>query len=146
MAKNVKEIMKGLPVSRRKKIKARAALLIAEEMTLQEMRKARELTQEKLAKSLGVNQKQVSAIEKRTDMHLSTLRRTVEKMGGRLTLVVRVSGPGTGHTCRNRNDGARIHSSDIRSAARARGQSLGACANGIDKILSGATRRFADLP
>ena len=88
MAKNVKEIMKGLPVSRRKKIKARAALLIAEEMTLQEMRKARELTQEKLAKSLGVNQKQVSAIEKRTDMHLSTLRRTVEKMGGRLTLVV----------------------------------------------------------
>ena len=88
MAKNVKEIMKGLPVSRRKKIKARAALLIAEEMTLHEMRKARELTQEKLAKSLGVNQKQVSAIEKRTDMHLSTLRRTVEKMGGRLTLVV----------------------------------------------------------
>ena len=88
MAKNVKEIMKGLPVSRRKKIKARAALLIAEEMTLQEMRKARELTQEKLPKSLGVNLKQVPAIEKRTDMHLSTLRRTVEKMGGRLTLVV----------------------------------------------------------
>src|SRR5258708_8185720 len=87
MAKNVKEIMKGLPVARRKKIEARAALLIAEEMTLQEMRKARELTQEKLAKSLGVNQKQVSAIEKRTDMHLSTLRRTVEKMGGRLPLV-----------------------------------------------------------
>jgi len=28
---------------------------IAEEMTLQEMRKARELTQEKLAKSLGAN-------------------------------------------------------------------------------------------
>jgi DNA-binding XRE family transcriptional regulator len=88
MAKNVKEIMKGLPAGRRKKIEARAALLIAEEMTLQEMRKARELTQEELAKSLGVNQKQVSAIEKRTDMHLSTLRRTVEKMGGRLTLVV----------------------------------------------------------
>jgi len=83
MAKNVREVMKRLPVSRRKKIEARA-----EEMTLQEMRKARELTQEKLAKSLGVNQKQVSAIEKRTDMHLSTLRRTVEKMGGRLTIVV----------------------------------------------------------
>ena len=88
MAKNVKEIMKGLPVSRRKKIEARATLLIAEEMTLQEMRMTRELTQEKLAKSLGVNQKQVCAIEKRTYMHLSTLRRTVEKMGGRLTLVV----------------------------------------------------------
>jgi DNA-binding XRE family transcriptional regulator len=42
-------------VPRRKKIEARATLLIAEEMTLQEMRKVRELTQEKLAKSLGVN-------------------------------------------------------------------------------------------
>jgi hypothetical protein len=42
MAKNVKEVMKRLPVSRRKKIEARAALLFAEEMTLQEMRKARE--------------------------------------------------------------------------------------------------------
>jgi len=30
-------------------------LLIAEEMTLQEMRRVRVLTQEKLAKSLGVN-------------------------------------------------------------------------------------------
>jgi len=44
MAKDVKEIMKGLPVARRKKIEARAALLIAEETTLQEMRKARELS------------------------------------------------------------------------------------------------------
>jgi DNA-binding XRE family transcriptional regulator len=88
MAKNVKDIMRMLPRSRRKKIEARAAELIAEEMTLQEVRQARKLTQEQLAKSLGIKQKQISAIEKRTDMHISTLRRALEAMGGKLTLVV----------------------------------------------------------
>jgi transcriptional regulator with XRE-family HTH domain len=80
--------MKALPAARRKKIEARAHELIAEEMTLQEVRHARKLTQEQLAKSLGIKQKQISAIEKRTDMHISTLRRALEAMGGSLTLVV----------------------------------------------------------
>jgi len=56
-------------------------------MTLQELRRARAMTQVSLAKSLGVAQKQVSEIEKRTDMHISTLRRSIEAMGGKLSLV-----------------------------------------------------------
>ena len=56
-------------------------------MTLQELRRARELTQVRMAKSLGVAQKQISEIEKRTDMHISTLRRSIEAMGGKLSLV-----------------------------------------------------------
>jgi transcriptional regulator with XRE-family HTH domain len=88
MAKNVREIIKALPVSRRKKIAARARELMAEEMTLQELRLARKLTQERLAKSLGIKQKQISAIERRTDMHISTLRRALKAMGGSLELVV----------------------------------------------------------
>jgi transcriptional regulator with XRE-family HTH domain len=88
MAKNVREIIKALPVLRRKKIAARADELLAEEMTLQELRLARKLTQERLAKSLGIKQKQISAIEKRTDMHISTLRRALKAMGGSLELVV----------------------------------------------------------
>jgi transcriptional regulator with XRE-family HTH domain len=88
MAKNVKEIIRALPVPRRKKIAARARELMAEEMTLQELRLARKLTQERLAKSLGIKQKQISAIEKRTDMHISTLRRALKAMGGSLELVV----------------------------------------------------------
>lgn len=88
MAKNIREIIKALPVSRRKKIAARARALMAEEMTLQELRVARKLTQERLAKTLGIKQKQISAIEKRTDMHISTLRRALKAMGGRLELVV----------------------------------------------------------
>ena len=54
---------------------------------LQELRRAREMTQVKMAKSLGVAQKQISKIEKRTDMHISTLRRSIEAMGGKLSLV-----------------------------------------------------------
>src|SRR5271155_4509131 len=87
MARNVNHILKALPASRRRKIEKRANQLIAEEMTLQELRRARELTQVSMAKSLGVAQKQISEIEKRTDMHISTLRRSIEAMGGTLSLV-----------------------------------------------------------
>jgi hypothetical protein len=57
MAKNVNEIIDALPVARRRKIEKMAALLISEEMTLQELRRAREITQVKMAKQLGVAQK-----------------------------------------------------------------------------------------
>ncbi len=87
MARNVNDIIKSLPASRRRKIEKRAAALIAEEMTLQELRRARAMTQVRLAKNLGVAQKQVSEIERRTDMHISTLRRSIEAMGGKLLLV-----------------------------------------------------------
>ena len=87
MTRNVNDILKGLPAGRRRKIEKRAAALVAEEMTLQELRLARAMTQVRLAKNLGVAQKQVSEIEKRTDMHISTLRRSIEAMGGKLSLV-----------------------------------------------------------
>jgi DNA-binding XRE family transcriptional regulator len=87
MARNVNDIINSLPASRRRKIEKRAATLIAEEMTLQELRRAREMTQVSLAKDLGVAQKQISEIEKRTDMHISTLRRSIEAMGGKLSLI-----------------------------------------------------------
>lgn len=87
MARNVNDIIKSLPAKRRRKVEARAAALIAEEMTLQELRLARAMTQVRLAKSLGVAQKQVSELKKRTDMHISTLRRSIEAMGGKLSLV-----------------------------------------------------------
>jgi transcriptional regulator with XRE-family HTH domain len=87
MPRNVNDVIKKLSMSRRKQVEARAAVLIAEEMTLQELRKARKMTQTRLAKDLGIAQKQISEIEKRTDMHISTLRRAVEALGGSLTLV-----------------------------------------------------------
>ena len=62
--------------------------LIAEYATLQQLRKARELTQVRLAELLGKDQVSISQLEKRTDMLLSTLRSYVEAMGGSLSLVV----------------------------------------------------------
>jgi transcriptional regulator with XRE-family HTH domain len=61
--------------------------LIAEEMTLRELRRARKLTQVRMAKALGITQDGVSRLEKRSDFLLSTLRKTVQAMGGSLSLV-----------------------------------------------------------
>ena len=83
----LKERMNELSPARRKKIEARAAELISQEMTLQELRRARKLTQVKMAKALRITQDGVSRLERRTDLLLSTLRKSVEAMGGRLSLV-----------------------------------------------------------
>ncbi len=83
----LKDKMKELSPAHRKKVEARAAELIAEEMTLRELRQARKLTQVKMAKTLGVTQDSVSRLEKRSDLLLSTLRKTVGAMGGNLSLV-----------------------------------------------------------
>jgi DNA-binding XRE family transcriptional regulator len=83
----LKQRTKELSPDRRKKIEARTARLIAEEMTLQELRQARKLTQVRMAKALHISQDGVSRLEKRTDLLLSTLRKSVEAMGGSLSLV-----------------------------------------------------------
>jgi transcriptional regulator with XRE-family HTH domain len=83
----LKDKMRELSPGQRKKVKARAAELIAEEMTLRELRHARKLTQVKMARTLGVTQDSISRLEKRSDLLLSTLRKTVEAMGGNLSLV-----------------------------------------------------------
>jgi len=73
--------------AQRRKVEARAAALVAEEMTLRELRRARKLTQVRMAKALGITQDSVSRLEKRSDLLLSTLRKTVKAMGGNLSLV-----------------------------------------------------------
>ncbi len=89
MALNVDDVIEGLDTQRRKGVEERAAQLIAEEMTLRELREARRLTQVSLAHELGIGQEGISRLEKRSDLLLSTLRRTVEAMGGTLSLIAR---------------------------------------------------------
>jgi transcriptional regulator with XRE-family HTH domain len=84
---SLKTIREALPPERQAKIAARTAELIAEEMTLRDLRKARELTQARLAELLSIGQDSVSRLEKRSDLLLSTLRSYVEAMGGSLELV-----------------------------------------------------------
>jgi DNA-binding Xre family transcriptional regulator len=55
-------------------------------MPLHELRAARRLTQQQLAKTLDMTQAAVSQLEKRTDIYLSTLENFVEAMGGTLEM------------------------------------------------------------
>lgn len=87
MPRNANDIINNLPGAQRKRVEARAARLIAEKMTLRELRRARKLSQVRVAKQLGIGQEGVSKIEKRADLMISTLRKTVEAMGGSLALV-----------------------------------------------------------
>lgn len=89
MALNVEDKIATLDPARRRKVEDRAAELIAEEMTLRELRKARQLTQACVAHQLGISQDGVSRLEQRSDLLLSTLRKTVEAMGGSLSLIAR---------------------------------------------------------
>ena len=89
MAVNVDDKIAGLDPARRRKVEERALELIAEEMTLQELRKARHLTQVNVARKLGISQDGVSRLEQRSDLLLSTLRKTVEAMGGNLSLIAK---------------------------------------------------------
>ena len=89
MASDVNERIAKLGPDQRRKVEERAAELISEEMTLRELRKARQLTQARVAAELGINQDGVSRLEQRSDLLLSTLRKTVEAMGGSLSLIAR---------------------------------------------------------
>ena len=87
MAENLKKYMDKLPLSRQRKVKERGNVLIAEEKTLQELRKVSACSQRQLANILDVNQAAISKLERRTDMYVSTLRSFIEGMGGRLDII-----------------------------------------------------------
>ena len=87
--KTLTEKMAGLSGRRRKKIEARAAELVAEEMSLQALRRAQRLTQARVGKALNIGQDGVSRLEQRSDLLISTLRGYVEAMGGNLQLIAR---------------------------------------------------------
>lgn len=83
MAKKLDHLLAELPARRRAAIEARAGELA----TLKDLRQAVAQTQQDLAATLGVGQDTISRLEKRSDMLLSTLRRYIEAMGGKLELV-----------------------------------------------------------
>ncbi|MGH7688126.1 MAG: XRE family transcriptional regulator [Gemmatimonadaceae bacterium] len=59
------------------------------EPRLQDLRRARQLSQEDLAERLGASQPEVSKMESRADVYVSTVRRYIEAMGGELDIVAR---------------------------------------------------------
>lgn len=79
--------MKDFTPGERAKVAARTAELVEEELTLRDLRQARRLTQQRMAELMGVEQENVSRLERRADLLLSTLSSYVAAMGGQLRLV-----------------------------------------------------------
>jgi DNA-binding XRE family transcriptional regulator len=92
MAKGLNDFLDTLSPAERTRVEVRGAELIAEELTLRALRQAHDLTQERMAELLGVKQENVSRMERRTDLLLSTMASYVEAMGGRLQLVAEFPG------------------------------------------------------
>jgi DNA-binding XRE family transcriptional regulator len=87
MSKTLEQIMANFTPEEQAEIETEANQLIAEEMTLRELRKAYHLTQMEIAKNLGVGQDSICKLEKRTDLLISTLANYIQGLGGNLKLV-----------------------------------------------------------
>jgi predicted transcriptional regulator len=85
MAKNFKALQANMSAAAREGSQRKADQMI-QEMALDELRGALDLTQEHLAELLHVNQAAISKVERRSDMYISTLRKIIEAMGGRLDI------------------------------------------------------------
>lgn len=80
------ELRARMPEERQGRVRLATKAMI-EEMPLQELRHARALSQQTLAEAMNTDQGNISKLEQRTDMYISTLRRYVEAMGGSLEIV-----------------------------------------------------------
>jgi transcriptional regulator with XRE-family HTH domain len=78
---NFRELLEAMPVERQQRIEKRFEKSLAA-MPLDQLRKAQQMTQLRVAESLGVNQGEVSKIEHRSDICISTLADYIEAIGG----------------------------------------------------------------
>jgi len=86
MAKSFTILKNKMSKAAQKKAKLLAEQMISD-MPLQELRQAKNMSQERLAEILDTKQSNISRIEKRTDMYISTLRSYIQAMGGELKIV-----------------------------------------------------------
>lgn len=84
-ARNFKELQARMSPESQAKSQALAREMLAN-MPLDELRAARNLTQEHLAELLHIKQASVSKMERRTDMYIGTLSKFIEAMGGQLEI------------------------------------------------------------
>jgi len=87
MSRSLNDKLNSFSKERNDKIEERATQLIAEEMTLRDLRLALEKTQVDLGEILHMKQEGISRLEKRSDMLISTLNKYISAMGGSLKLM-----------------------------------------------------------
>ena len=83
MARKWGEVRKQLSAEREARVRRRVQEELVR-LSLQQLRSARNLTQENLARTLNIKQSAVSRLEQRTDMYVSTLRSYLKAMGAEL--------------------------------------------------------------
>lgn len=88
MARPFKTLRNKMPLNAQKTAEEKARKML-NEMALQELRQARRLSQERIAEVLSTKQANISRLEQRTDMYISTLRSYIEAMGGKLDIIAR---------------------------------------------------------
>jgi len=88
MAKPFNHLRNSMPIQAQKAAESKAKRLLAE-MPLQALRHARQLSQECIANILGTKQANISRLEQRSDMYVSTLRSYIKAMGGELDVIAR---------------------------------------------------------
>jgi transcriptional regulator with XRE-family HTH domain len=86
MAKSFKNLRaKMSPAS--KALAEETARDLRQEIRLNELRNALDISQEELAELLNKKQAAISRLERRSDMHISTLRAFVKALGGKLEII-----------------------------------------------------------
>ncbi|MFN8318479.1 MAG: helix-turn-helix transcriptional regulator [Saprospiraceae bacterium] len=86
MGISVRKIIEQLPKERQNKIKKESKILIQQYRSLQEFRQSTGITQEELAAELLQTQVNISKLENKNDMLLSTLRNYAQALGCRLEI------------------------------------------------------------
>jgi transcriptional regulator with XRE-family HTH domain len=85
MARKFAELRAQMPVEDQAEAHRQAQEMLAA-LPLRGLRVAQKLSQQTLAKAMGTTQGEVSKIEQRTDVYVSTLRSYIEAMGGHLNI------------------------------------------------------------
>jgi len=91
MPRNFQELEAKMAPERRARAEMKAKKIMAD-MLLAEIRKQVGLTQEQLAKALNIKQPTLSKIETQDDMHIGTLSRIIQALGGELELIAHLPG------------------------------------------------------
>ncbi len=88
MAREFEELRSSMTPRAQARARDKAREMLAA-MPLDELRRARGLSQKMLATLLHLQQPAIAKLEKRTDMYISTLRSHIEAMGGELEITAR---------------------------------------------------------
>ena len=89
MAKSFDELVKRTTTKKTQVKAARRTQELLGELLLGEVRQLAGKSQQEVAQTLGMKQPSLSKLEKQTDMQISTLRKIVQALGGKLEVLAR---------------------------------------------------------